>query len=115
MAKFICVFRVVRSSNRACRRPSSGRTAEVDDVGWGALEERRLGRRRTAAERREDHPRCRQTVTDGPYAEAKDLVTGSLIVTAGSLDDATRLAAGCPIFEFDGSVEVRPVFQREGM
>ena len=57
----------------------------------------------------------RQTVTDGPYAEAKDLVTGSLIVTAGSLDDAARLAAGCPIFEFDGSVEVRPVFQREGM
>ena len=25
------------------------------------------------------------------------------------------LARGCPIYEFDGSVEVRPVFQREGM
>ena len=57
----------------------------------------------------------RQTVTDGPYAEAKDLVTGSLIVNAESLDEATTLAGSCPIFEFEGSVEVRPVYQREGM
>jgi hypothetical protein len=56
-----------------------------------------------------------KTVTDGPYAEAKDLVTGSLTIVAESLDHATELASGCPIFLFDGSVEVRPVFEREGM
>ena len=50
-----------------------------------------------------------KTVTDGPYAELKDLVTGNLVVEADDLDHATRLADGCPIFEFDGSVEVRPV------
>jgi hypothetical protein len=55
----------------------------------------------------------RKTVTDGPYAEAKDLVTGNLVITASSLDDAARIAADCPIFEFDGSVEVRPIL--EGM
>lgn len=48
-------------------------------------------------------------VTDGPYAEAKDLVSGTLVVEAPSLDDAARLARDCPIFEHDGSVEVRPV------
>lgn len=58
---------------------------------------------------------ARKAVTDGPYAEAKDLVTGNLVVIATSLDEATRLALGCPIFEFDGSVEVRPVLELEAM
>ena len=49
-----------------------------------------------------------KSVTDGPYAEAKDLVSGILIITAGSLDAAVELARGCPIYEYDGSVEVRP-------
>ena len=50
-----------------------------------------------------------RTVTDGPYAESKDLTSGTLVIEAPSLDAATELAHGCPIFEFDGSVEVRPV------
>jgi hypothetical protein len=53
-----------------------------------------------------------KTVTDGPYAEAKDMVTGTLLIVADSLDAATTLALGCPVYEFDGSVEVRPVFAR---
>ena len=48
-------------------------------------------------------------VTDGPYAESKDLVTGSMIIEAASLEDAIGVARTCPTYEFDGSVEVRPV------
>ena len=48
-------------------------------------------------------------VTDGPYAESKDLVTGSLIISAASLEDAVEVAHSCPTYEYDGSVEVRPV------
>jgi hypothetical protein len=48
-------------------------------------------------------------VTDGPYAESKDLVTGSMIIEAVSLEDAVEVARSCPTYEFDGSVEVRPV------
>ncbi len=50
-----------------------------------------------------------KTLTDGPYAEAKDLVSGILVVSAASLDAAAELARGCPIYEYDGSVEVRPL------
>ena len=50
-----------------------------------------------------------RVVTDGPYAESKDLVTGSMVIEAASLDDAIAVAHTCPTFEFDGSVEVRPV------
>lgn len=50
-----------------------------------------------------------KSVTDGPYAEAKDIVGGYMIVEASDLDRAVELARGCPIFASDGSVEVRPV------
>ncbi|HYX84991.1 MAG TPA: YciI family protein [Gaiellales bacterium] len=53
-------------------------------------------------------------VTDGPYAESKDLVTGAMIIEASSLDDAVEVARGCPTYEFGGSVEVRPVQDERG-
>jgi hypothetical protein len=51
----------------------------------------------------------RKTVSDGPYAEAKDLVGGYAIVEATDLDAAVEIARGCPTYEKDGAVEVRPV------
>jgi hypothetical protein len=50
-----------------------------------------------------------KTVTDGPFAEAKDVVGGFSIVEARDLDEAVQLSKGCPIFEVEGAVEVRPV------
>ena len=50
-----------------------------------------------------------QTITDGPYAEGKEEVGGYLIVTARDLSHAVELSKGCPIFQNDGSVEVRPI------
>jgi hypothetical protein len=54
---------------------------------------------------------ARKSVTDGPFAEAKDLVGGYTLVEAKDLSHATELAQGCPIFEQGGLVEVRPVMQ----
>jgi hypothetical protein len=51
------------------------------------------------------------TLTDGPYAETKDIVIGYSLVKASGLDQATALAADCPIFEQGGMVEVRPVLK----
>jgi hypothetical protein len=48
-------------------------------------------------------------ITDGPYAEVKDLVLGYMIVTARDLDEAAALAEGCPLVFGGGNVEVRPV------
>jgi hypothetical protein len=52
-----------------------------------------------------------KVVTDGPYAEAKDLVGGYLMVAAENLAQAADLAKGCPIFDNNGTVEVRPVMK----
>jgi hypothetical protein len=53
----------------------------------------------------------KKTVTDGPYAEAKDLVGGYTLVEAKDLAHAAELSMGCPIFERGGFVEVRPVMK----
>jgi hypothetical protein len=50
-----------------------------------------------------------KVVTDGPYAEAKDLVLGFTIIEARDLAQAVELASGCPmVVGGGGSVEVRP-------
>jgi hypothetical protein len=48
-------------------------------------------------------------VTDGPYAETKDLVAGFIVIKARDLEEAAALSAGCPILQGGGSVEIRPV------
>jgi len=47
-------------------------------------------------------------LTDGPYIEAKDIVSGYLILKAHTLAEATELSKGCPILSSEaGTVEVR--------
>ncbi len=54
---------------------------------------------------------AQKTVTDGPYAETKDIVGGYTLVEAKDLEQAVELSLGCPIFEVGGLVEVRPVMK----
>jgi hypothetical protein len=50
-------------------------------------------------------------VKDGPYAEAKDLVGGYMVIDARDLTQAVEISKGCPILEGGGSVEVRPTMK----
>jgi hypothetical protein len=52
-----------------------------------------------------------KTVTDGPYAEAKDIVGGYTLIEARDLGQAVELSLGCPILEGGGVVEVRPILK----
>ncbi len=51
-----------------------------------------------------------KTVTDGPYAETKDIIGGYTLIEAKELDQAVELSKGCPILEVGGLVEVRPTW-----
>jgi hypothetical protein len=53
----------------------------------------------------------RGTVTDGPYAETKDIVIGYSIVAARDFDEAVRLTEGWPAFDEGGVLEIRPVLK----
>ena len=51
-------------------------------------------------------------VTDGPFAETKELLAGFYLVEAQSLDEALEVAAQIPPANY-GSIEVRPVRELE--
>lgn len=55
-----------------------------------------------------------RTVADGPFAEAKEVVGGYVMVRAADLDDAERIASGWPLLDYDCSVEVRPIHRECG-
>ncbi|HVR47693.1 MAG TPA: YciI family protein [Candidatus Binatia bacterium] len=52
-----------------------------------------------------------RSISDGPYAESKDIIGGYTLIEAKDLAQAAELAGGCPIFDRDGLVEVRPVMK----
>lgn len=55
------------------------------------------------------HPgRKNPMVTDGPYAETKELFVGFYLFECENLDEAIRLAKQIPLSE-SGHVEIRPV------
>jgi hypothetical protein len=51
-------------------------------------------------------------LTDGPFADTKEIFGGYYIVEARDLDDALELAGRMPAARLGGSVEVRPVVER---
>jgi len=50
-------------------------------------------------------------ITDGPYAEVKEIIGGYVIVKTDTLDEAMTLAEGCPILFIGGNVEVRDLIK----
>lgn len=48
-------------------------------------------------------------VTDGPYAEAAEVIGGYFTILADSYDDAVATASECPHLKFGGRIELREV------
>jgi hypothetical protein len=51
----------------------------------------------------------KKQVSDGPYTESKEIVGGYISVIVESKEEAIEIAQGCPIFIYDGEVEIREV------
>ncbi len=50
-------------------------------------------------------------VTDGPFADTKEVVGGIFVAELPDLDEAIRLAALIPAAAGTGAIEIRPVLQ----
>jgi hypothetical protein len=116
MPKFMYVF---RGGGYATPNRLSPTELQEHLAKWTAWTDGLLKAGRLAGAHALEHPPTGRTVrgpdrivTDGPYAESKDLVSGTLIIEAASLDEAAKLARDCPILQLDGSVEVRPVLAK---
>jgi len=55
------------------------------------------------------------TITDGPYAEVKEIVGGYIVVSSETIEEAVQLSEGCPVLANGGRVEVRDIMNFEGM
>lgn len=52
-------------------------------------------------------------VTDGPYTEIKEFISGYIVVSTENIDEAVEIAKANPIFDqVGGSIEVREVLKR---
>jgi hypothetical protein len=54
----------------------------------------------------------RTLMTDGPFADTKEVLGGFALIEAANLDQAIEVAARIPITRFGGVVEIRPVVPR---
>jgi hypothetical protein len=49
------------------------------------------------------------SVTDGPWAEAKEVIGGLFHIHAEDYDEAAKLSASCPHLKYGGRIELRRV------
>jgi hypothetical protein len=54
-----------------------------------------------------------QNIVEEGAFDSDHLMGGYFIVSASSLEQATELAKGCPILQNGGTVEVRPIMERD--
>lgn len=52
-------------------------------------------------------------VTDGPYTEIKEFISGYIVVKTETIEEAVEIAKENPIFKIGGSIEVREVLKRD--
>jgi hypothetical protein len=53
----------------------------------------------------------RPLITDGPFAETKEVLGGYYVLAASDLDEALEFAGRIPAVRLGGSVEVRPLVE----
>lgn len=57
----------------------------------------------------------KKVITDGPFAESKEVVAGYFVVLAKNLNEAVEMAKDCPDYILNGIVEVREVMKMDNM
>jgi hypothetical protein len=48
-------------------------------------------------------------VTDGPFAEAKEVIGGFFTILADDYEDAVKIASTCPHLKYGGRIELREI------
>jgi hypothetical protein len=52
-----------------------------------------------------------EVITNGPFIESKEAISGYFILKAESDEQAQALAKTCPVFRSGGFLELRPIMQ----
>ncbi len=107
MKDFVLIF---RNSDNPHENPSPEELQERMNWMGGIAAQNKLadkGNRLSASQAKTVRPN--NVVTDGPYTEIKEFISGYMIVKAATIEDAVEMAKGNPIFKAGGNIEVRAV------
>jgi hypothetical protein len=107
MKEFVLIF---RNSSNPHDHPSPEQMQERMNWMAGIAAQNKLGdkgNRLSASQAKTVRPN--DVVTDGPYTEIKEFISGYMIVKAANIDEAIELAKDNPILKSGGNIEVRAV------
>jgi hypothetical protein len=51
----------------------------------------------------------KRVVSDGPFAESKEAIGGTILLDVASMEEAIAIASECPSLRNSGCIEVRPI------
>lgn len=115
MKDYLFIYRIGEDANQAMaqRSPEEMQAVTQQWMDWigGIAAQNKLGERGNRLFPTGKVLRPGNVVADGPYTEIKEFISGYSIIKAESLDDATKLAEGCPGLRLGGNVEIREVNQ----
>lgn len=109
--KYLCLVYLSQDNWHACNDEECARYAAEVAASGRMLAAEPLHAADTATTVRVRHGET--LLTDGPFAETKELLAGFYLVEARDLNEALRIAAGIPPARY-GSIEVRPVRELQG-
>ncbi len=107
MKEFVLIF---RSSTNPHANPSPQQMQERMNWIGGIAAQNKLadkGNRLSANQAKTLKPG--NVITDGPYKETSEFITGYMTVQAAGIDEAIELAKSNPILKAGGNVEIRAV------
>ena len=111
MKEFVLIFRI---SNQAEVKPSPEQMQErMNWLGSIAAQNKLADKGNTLSPVSAKTVKPGNVVTDGPYTEIKEFISGYMVVKTETIEEAVELAKGNPIFKMGGHVEVREVIKRD--
>jgi hypothetical protein len=107
MKEFVLIFRL---NNKSDAKPSPEQIQErMNWLGSIAAQNKLADKGKTLSIGNAKTVKAGNVVTDGPYTEIKEFISGFMIVKTDTIDEAVEFAKGNPIFKIGGNVEVREV------
>jgi hypothetical protein len=109
MKEFVLIFRL---NGNADFKPSPEQLQErMNWLGSIAAQNKLVDKGNTLSPVSAKTVRPGNVVTDGPYTEIKEFISGYIIVKTGDIEEAIELAKTNPIFKTGGNIEVREVIK----
>ncbi|MCL4550777.1 MAG: YciI family protein [Bacteroidetes bacterium] len=107
MKEFVLIFRL---NSKSDAKPSPEQMQErLNWLGSIAAQNKLADRGKTLSVSNAKTVKPGKVITDGPYTEIKEFISGFMVVKTDTIDEAVELAKGNPIFKIGGNVEVREV------